>query len=194
MTEQTENTRSLRLVHGNLLQGIWIGPVLILAAPEGAPPFHIDALAKEEDTFLVLSADKQIREPTQPLMRIMTRLIETPPKVPGTVVLRNEQPLKILAIIHDFNQEPSCREEWIAQALDGLFYKSESLGFRSLGLPLLGTIHGALDKERSIKLIAEALKKRDFNHLRRLWLVVQQEMAREVFNLLRAELLPKKAD
>ncbi len=32
------------------------GDLYIVAAPEGAQPFPVDAVAEEEDTFLVLSA------------------------------------------------------------------------------------------------------------------------------------------
>jgi hypothetical protein len=163
---------SLKPIKGGLITEIrWKG-LLIAAAPKDSPPFPVDALAFEEDTFLVMSADATVRDPKIPLIRIMSRLIETKPRAPGTVLVQGHSPVRLLAIVHDFNEDPSWKEDWIQAGLDGIFEAAEQLGTRSLGLPVLGTVHGSLDRDRGLLLLAESLRRRTLSDLTRLWLVV----------------------
>jgi len=187
MADEDHNRPELNVIRGRLLEETWLGDLHVVAAPMRIPPFPIDAIAAEEDTFLVLSADKEVREPTEPLVRIMTRLIETRPETPGTVVVKGRRPLKFLLIIHDFNQDPSCREEWVAEALDAVFMEAENRGLRSLGMPLIGTAHGAIDTERSVALIARAIGTGRLLHLKQLWLVAHRGTARHVLAGLLSE-------
>ena len=85
----------------------------VVAAPYNRPPFKVDALAVEEDTFLVMSADRKVHDTREPLIRIMTRVIETQPKDPGSVFVKGGSPLRFLAIVHDLNEEPTWREEML---------------------------------------------------------------------------------
>jgi hypothetical protein len=124
------------------------GSVDIVAAPKNRPPFPVDAVAFEEDTLLVLSSDPKVRDPHKHLMQVMTQVIETRAETPGSVLVKGKSPLRLIAIVHDLNQEPSWREEWIASALDGIFREAESRKIRSIALPFLGTLHGSLEKQR----------------------------------------------
>jgi len=159
----------------------------VVAAPKDSRPFPVEAIAFEEDTFLVMSADTTVRDPKVPLVRIMTRLMETQPELPGTVLVKGGSPARLLAVIHDLNQDPSWKEEWIAAALTGVFEGSERREVRSLALPLLGTVHGRLERKRAVELLARVLGQRPLQHLRRLWLVVPSGAAREVIELLESE-------
>jgi hypothetical protein len=94
----------------------------------------------------------------------------------------------LLAIIHDLNQEPSWKEEWVASALDGIFQEAESCKIRSLALPLLGTLHGSLERQRFLALLQDALERRSPRHLTRLWLVVPAGTSSEILAMLEAEL------
>jgi len=144
----------------------------------------VDAVIFEEDTFLVISADPVIRPTTEPLMRIMTRLIETRPEKPGTVVVRGELPLRLLAVVHDFNQEPTWKEEWVKTALEEVFRIVEDRKVTSIALPFLGTQHGSLQKERFMQLLKEVLKKITSTHLERLWLVWPPKTHRRILEIL----------
>jgi hypothetical protein len=176
----------LRLIRGALVRAVSLGDVRVVAAPKDSPPFQVEAVAFEEDTFLVMSADTAVRDPKVPLVRIMTRLMETQPEVPGTVLVRGGSPTRLLAVIHDLNQDPSWKEEWIAAALTAVFEESQRRGFRSLALPLLGTVHGRLERKRAVELLVKVLRQRTFQHLRWLWLMVPSGAAREVIELLKS--------
>ena len=177
----------LELIRGNYPYEITIGSVDIVAAPDNRPPFKVDAVAAEEDTFLVMSADRRVHNPKEPLIKIMTRVIETRPKVPGSVCVKGGSPLRFLAVVHDLNEEPTWREEWIASALDGIFQEAERRGLASIALPFLGTLHGSLDKERFLVLLRSALEKIPFNHLKRVWLVVPRKTRSKILEILKTE-------
>ena len=194
MESKKKGRPPLKLVKGGRLCEIRVGKLRIVAAPKDSPPFPVDAFVFEEDTFLVMSADPVPRDPKVPMVRIMTRLIETQPRVPGTVLLQGQSPLRLLAIIHDFNQEPSWREEWIESALDSVFKQVERLGVGSLSLPLLGTVYGSLDSRRFIELFLRALHRATPGRLRSLWLVVSEGEAREAIKTLKAQIERENPD
>jgi len=172
MAEKKDACRELRLIRGGHHFEMSLGSIRIVAAPKDSPPFQVDAVAAEEDTFIVLSADPVVREPKEHPIRLMTRVIETRPEKPGSVLVKGKRPLRLLAIVHDLNQEPSWREEWIASALDGIFREAEDRRLRSIALPLIGTLHGSLEKQRFAVLLRYALERTSPRHLKRLWLVI----------------------
>ncbi len=58
MAKKTEATRPpLRLIHGGRSNRTTQGVVHVVMAPREQPPFAVDAIVVEEDTYLVLSAD-----------------------------------------------------------------------------------------------------------------------------------------
>lgn len=126
----------------------------------------------EEDTFLVLSAPKTVRPSHEPLLRIMTRVIETRPREPGTVVARGKKPLQLLAIIHDLNQDPTWKEAWISHALRVVFKTAEEQGLHSIALPMLGTVHGTLAGQKFMMLLGSVLKDVSPEQLKRIWLII----------------------
>jgi len=162
----------LRLIRGSYPFWLSFGSVDIVAAPKDSPPFSIDAVVIEEDTFLVLSADPEVRNPHKHLVQIMTEVINTRPEKPGKVLVKGKHPLLLLAIVYDLNQEPSCREKWVENALNEIFRVTESRDLKSIALPLLGTLHGSLEKQRFIVLLRHALKQISAPNLKRIWLVV----------------------
>ena len=174
----------LQPIRGTYPLKISIGSLVMVIAPESMSPFPVDAIALEEDTFLVMSADPKVRDPQKSLMRIMTEVIETRPEIPGSVLVRGERPLRFLAIVHDLNEEPSWREEWIESALDKIFQEAEDRRLNSIALPMLGTLHGSLEKERFVALLLRVLKRNSVNHPERLWLVVPAGTDSKIFDIL----------
>jgi len=177
----------LKVIQGGLRSETFWDDVRIVAAPQYAQPFRIDAIAAEEDTFLVLSAEKTVRMPSEHIIRIMTRLIETLPVAPGNVVVKNGQPMRLLAVIHDLDRVPSWREDWISQALDRIFIETMTRNFHSVALPLLGTVYGAFDIQRFINLLKHALKRISQGNLKRLWLIVPKGTSRRVIQMFKSE-------
>lgn len=141
-------------------------------APRDEPPFLVEALVLEEDTYLVLSADPRAGEPyPEHPIRMMTSLLEVEPREPGTILLRDRSPLEIAAIVHDLDQEPSWREEWVASALEGAIAEAERLKLHALGLEMLGAMHGRLERPRFLQILRQALQRAHPRSLERIWLI-----------------------
>jgi len=177
----------LRLIQGGQRSETSVGPVRIVATPEGTAPFSVDAVAFEEDTFLVMSADLAVRDPGEHPMKLMTRVIGTQPETPGNVVVKGRAPFRFLAIVHDLNEEPSWREEWIARALDKIFREAERRKLKSIAMPMLGTKHGSFQKPRFVKLMRRTLEGLSPRYLRRLWLVVPDRTSGKILEIMESE-------
>ena len=172
MTGQRKIRRNgLRVIQGGKDPAARFGPVLVVVAPPDRPPFPVEALVLEEDTFLVLSAEPIVVDPPEEPMRLMTRLIETRPEIPGTVLVRERNPVRMLAVVHDVNREPSWREDWVARALEAALETAEQRGMRSVGLEMLGCMHGRLDPARFASLLKSVLAGQAPCSLRRIWLM-----------------------
>jgi len=188
MVKKNNTVSHLQLIQGGLYCETSWGPVRIVAGPEHSPPFPVEAAAAEEDTYLVLSAETTISDPKKHIVRIMTQLIDTRPALPGSVLIRSGSPLRFLAIVHDLDQDPTWREAWIISALEEIFRKAEQHKLKSLGLPLLGTLHGSLEKKRFAALLGNALARAAANSLERLWLFAPAGINREIIEALKNEL------
>lgn len=140
-------------------------------APESEQPFPIDALAVEDDTWQVLGADPDFRPSVEHPIRVMQALHKAQPVAAGTVVVRAGAPIRLHAIVHDLDLEPTWREEWISAALKEIFRISSECGYRALGLPLLGARHGRPSHALSLSLLDGALARPANGTLRKLWLI-----------------------
>jgi hypothetical protein len=156
---------------GSSLPAIWRGLRLAVAPPE-RPPFAIDALVVEDDTWHVLGSDPGFRPTHEHPIRLMRELAAAEPLAPGEVTVEESVPLRLRAVVYDLDQDPILREEWIAEALAEVFAIVADRNLESLALPLLGTRHGRLPPERALGLIDQALAGRSPRPCRRLWLVV----------------------
>lgn len=181
--EREIGRRQFRVLSGGRDRGVSLNSVRVVVAPEDEPPFDIDALVVEEDTWLVMSADMDIQRPDH-VIRVMTEVLETAPEEPGTIVVRGTDPFLFLAVVHDFNEEPSCTEDWIAAALDSAFHEAEQRALRSIGLPLLGTLHGNLETDRFLALFKEALDRASLGSLKTIWLIPQRDSSWEFLSEL----------
>lgn len=151
-----------------------VGGCRLVAAPEDNPPFRVEALVAEEDTFLVLSAAPVVKEPRESLEVMIEQANEIRPEVPGSVLVRSRgnSPFEFLAIVHDLDLEPSWKEEWISSALEKVFQEAVARKVRSIALPLLGTTHGTLAMERAARLLGNALRRGSPVGLQRIWLIL----------------------
>lgn len=175
----------LTLIKGGLQSEMEIGRLLIVASPEYSPPFDVDAIAYEEDTFLIMSADKKIRDPDKNMMTLMTNLIEIDPEPLGSVKVVSGKPLKFLAIIHDVDREPTWKEEWVENSLREIFLKIEKRKLSSFALPILGTLYGTIEIKCFIKLLKKIIAKTPIKSLKCLWLIVPDRSSRDIINLLK---------
>ncbi len=176
--------KNFRIIPGSYPYEIVRGSLQIVVAPKDNQPFPVDAVAFEEDTFLVLSAETAVGGPKESLMRVMTKLIETRPETPGSVLVKGKRPLRMLAVVHDLNREPTWREEWVENALKGIFQEVERRRLNSLALPFIGTLHGKLKKEDFIRMLREVLEATECKYLKKVWLVVPFKTKRAVLKPL----------
>ena len=146
----------------------------------------LDAVVIEEDTFLVLSAEPIMHEPTQSLEELERELMEFSPPQPGSVLMRPGNPAELLAIVHELDHSPTWREEWIAAAIDAVIERAQQHQLRRLAMPLLGTIHGRFPARRFIALLRSALERTQPNYPRELWLAVPRQDLGTVRGLLAA--------
>ncbi len=179
MTER-ENSKDahghpgFRLLQGELHQREKMHGVLVVRGPEYRHPFTVEAIVAEEDTCLVLSTPVDLIVSPEHPVRVMTEVHAASPFVPGRVVVRPGSPLRFLAVVHDLDQEPSCREAWVVSALDEVIEKAEARGLRAIGLPMIGTLHGDLSPERFVVLLRDALQRGAPTSLQRIWLIFDQ--------------------
>ncbi|MBW1941783.1 MAG: hypothetical protein JRJ51_02985 [Deltaproteobacteria bacterium] len=178
----------LRVISGAHHFDMAPGPCHMIAAPEEAPPFSVDGVVMEEDTFLVLSAPKTVRPGREPLIRIMTRVIETRPREPGTVIVKGKKPLQLLAIVHDLNQDPTWKETWISDALRGVLKIAEERRLHSIALPMLGTVHGTFDGQKFMLLLGSALKDIHPAQLKRIWMIIPSGTRLQTLEVLKSAL------
>jgi len=172
MQKKEEIGSNFELIQGGRRSETSIGPVRIVAAPQDRPPFPVEAIVFEEDTYLVLSTDwKKIESDDHP-MAIMIEAFETEPQNLGSVVVLEDFPLRFLAVVHDLDQEPSWREDWIKKALEEVFREAERRKLQKIALPFLGTKHGSLETERFEVLFREFLKRRTSPYSLQVWLVL----------------------
>ena len=149
--------------------------VQVVMGPRAEPPFAIDALVREEDTFLVLSGEPEAQRPgSDHPIRLMTTLLDVEPHPLGSIVVRDRLPLEMLAIVHDLVEEPSWTEDWISDALLAVVKEAERRKLRTLGLEMLGTVHGTLQRPRFLQLLRQALRRSDPVSLERIWLIAPE--------------------
>ena len=187
MKKKEELGSKFRLIQGAPGAEISIGSVRIAAAPQDQPPFPVEAIVFEEDTYLVLSADWGEIESDDHPMAIMIEAFETEPQSLGSVVVLEGFPLRFLAVVNDLDGEPSWREAWIEKALEEVFREAERRKLQRIALPFLGTKHGSLEKERFLVLFREFLKRRPSAGPLRIWLILPGDFSLPVNDWLEGD-------
>jgi len=164
-----------------------VAGIRVVVARADDPPFSVDAEVLEEDTWLTLSTPAEtISAPGHPV-RVMTRVWEARPEEPGCVIVKDGSPLRLLAVVHDMNAEPSWHEAGVRSALAQVFAEASSRGLRTLRLPLLATTYGHLAPRRFIELLREEIEKAPREtSLRAVWLVRGDECGTELLAALTA--------
>jgi hypothetical protein len=170
--------KTLRLVKGGKAPRTLLDTVQMVSAPESAPPFAVDALLLEQDTALVLGADPKPRVCDEHPIRIMTDLLEFQEKAVGSIIITGQRPYRLYAIVHDFGQEPSTRDEWIGAALETGIDRCLQLKIRSLGTHMLGSHYSSRDPNWFCCRLTELLATRPPGSLHRIWMIAPRPKAR----------------
>jgi len=161
-----------------------VGSVRVVVAAENRPPFEIEALAVEDDTYHVIGADPEFRVPTEHPIEIWTAVHETEPDPVGTVTIREGTPIRLLAVVHDLSCDPTCTDESVSTAVGEILRQAGRLRVASLGLPLLGAVHGRLSADRILEVLRPLLVDGAPATLERLWLVSPTGREKEIERML----------
>lgn len=164
----------LQLISDDYGRALVFGGVRIAAAPENRAPFPVAAVALEEDTNLLMSARAEIRAPVESFGKLVDDMVAFDPVEPGTVVVQGDSPVRLLAVVHDIEQDPTWNEAWIERALQGLLEETERRKLGSLCLPVLGSLHGNMPTARFAELLRRALEQHPPKRLRRIWALLPE--------------------
>lgn len=188
MALQFKRKTKLHVIEGGLHCKMTVNDLRIIAAPKQSPPFQIEALAVEEDTYLIMSAEPSHVPPTESPLRFMAELAKLQPEKPGSIVIKGKNPLRLLAIVHDVNKDPTWRETWIEKALFKIFQEADLRQIATLGLPMIGTKHGRFENHRFGELLAETIRISPFNYLKKIWLIAPVPENNKLIKLLKSRL------
>lgn len=115
------------------------------------------AVVREDDTHGVLAAEPVVRPVEAPLETLEQAALRSTGRAPGSAVFLPGRPGHIHAVIHELDQEPTWRADWIVAAALASFTAARRRGLTTLVTPLLGTVHGRATTEQAIDALARAL-------------------------------------
>lgn len=175
-----------KVIEGGLQRSIHFSGIHIVASPLEFPPFSVEALAFEEDTFLVMGADPAHAEEAAHPLRLMAQLADLRPETPGTVIAKGNNPIQLLAIVHDVENIPTWREKWVKKALYGIFEIAEKRYIKTLGLPLIGTQYGTMDTNLCAGIIGSILSQQPVRYLKKIWIIAPVPVNGQIMETLAA--------
>jgi hypothetical protein len=171
-----------------------VRPQIVIGRTNQGLPFKVDARVLEEDTYLILSAEPRPKPARQKPRALLREAMKTLPKEPGSVLLRSrpEEEPELLAVVHDLELEPSCKDEWVIQALKQIFAAATVHDFRNITLPALGSYQDALPVRRFAELLRDVITSHHADDVSRIWLELRPEI--EPSELAALELWITKSD
>jgi hypothetical protein len=184
-SNNAQHSPTLRLIRGDLDQVVRLGHLSIQLAPHERPPFAVTAVAVEQDTALVLDEEPVLNVPHSSLKQLGEEMERFTEPVPGSILVLNGSPYRLYSVVHDLEQEPSWREEWVQKALENLLRLVERQHLSPLALPLLGNRFGNLAPERFIQLLCNAAERFPPSSNIKVWLVVPRHTIHHLLQTLR---------
>jgi hypothetical protein len=187
MADNDRERGDLRLVPGGRPDRLRLGPVEITVAPEDRPPFPVDARVIEDDTYAVLGADPEFHPTAEHPVRLWTELKGLEPTPPGSVIVKGDRPLRMMAVVHDLSLDPTWRETWVSEALEEVLREVGRRDLHSLALPPLGGVHGRLPAAVFVALLRGTAERVGPTRLERLWLVAPPGREEDLLRALQGE-------
>ena len=160
--------------------------VEIAIAPNQFPPFPVNAIVEEQDTALILGETNEIRNPgDKPAWYLANTLESQPLLTPGQVIIRDTRPLRLQAIIHDLEEDPSCNELWIFQIIQQIFDIADTRAIHAIQMPLLGTrFNSNIKTGQFFNILLEIINRQRPAPINKLWLVTDEEKCELFYNEL----------
>jgi hypothetical protein len=131
------------------------------------PPFAVEVMVFEEDTYRVLSSGNHIREIREPLNVLQMEASEQESHAAGDLVVRGS---RWFAILHDFDKPEPYRPESAQQVLAQIRGEVARRGIRSIGIQALGHFHGPEGLDTAVQLISDCPWP---DCLEKIWIVIR---------------------
>jgi len=178
--------RKLRLIWNVNKFRHHINGVEIAIAPAQFPPFPISATIEEQDTALILGETDEIRNPGDKPAWYLANTLESQPLLsPGQVIVRDTQPLRLQVIVHDLDDEPTCNELWIFQAIQQVFDIADARAISAIQMPLLGTrFSGKIKSSQFFTILTEIINRQRPAPIKKIWLVTDEEKCETTYGEL----------
>ena len=176
----------MKLIWDSHQFNVQINQVAIYIAPDNCPPFSVKAIVEEQDTSLVLEPADEIHEYSddRPVWCLSNTQALQKVYRPGEVINKSYNPIRLLAIVHDLDCDPSWNIEWIKAAVENIFSLCSEKELLSLGLPILGAQFGKLENEAFVKLLVNQLQVKQLDCPQRIWLIVPAHDCQQVYEHL----------
>jgi hypothetical protein len=162
----------LKLIHGGRSRERRVGGVRVCAAPLDQPPFEVDAVVYQEDTFGVLAAPGDVRPTDDHPIRVFHDAARLEPSALGAVFVVEEQPLRIHAVVCDLDADEPCCEKWVGAAFTEVLRVVEERELAHVSAEILGAAYGHMPIEAASAVLMRQLQRLSPTHLTRLWLIV----------------------
>ena len=159
--------------------------ILVHAAPIEHPPFTVSAIMEEQDTHLLLQRPTTLIDPGKPAWYLANKLEQERIYNLGDIISSGKDPIRLLAIVHDIDRQPTCNLDDISTAYQNLLTTIELHHITSLGMPLLGTVHGQFSLETAMTAFRETMISHPCICLKKLWLILPEGASCECMSLLR---------
>ncbi|PLX72372.1 MAG: hypothetical protein C0615_12155 [Desulfuromonas sp.] len=154
----------MRLIEGFREVTVRIGDYRVSAvAPDVTLP-DTDIVVTETDTFMVLQDENHFTETTEPPLKILTKAFHATPVSVGSVIPGGTDPLRLHAVIYDFDQEEICRPEWLARAWRQIVDIVNRSEYKLLTTPLLGGKSHQITIRERCQLFHDVLEEAEAKH------------------------------
>lgn len=131
-------------------------------------PRWCDLVVEEQDRWLVLGDDTRRRQQDPDLWvrdlagttadQLLDDAIRAEPVAGGSVLLRRETPLRLLAVVRDLEARETVREDWVREALETVLRITARTAVRGIALPVLGGRGRVDDAEPFGDLLADLVR------------------------------------
>lgn len=162
----------LKLVHGGRAPWYRVnGFNCRLTSTADFRSLKLDAVVFEEDTHLILTLDRVMSHGEIHPIRLMTEIHETRPHTPGTLIVNDAS---WYGVVIDLDQEQICRREWIEEAYENIGRRINLKKVGTIGVHLLGTIHGKMDLQFCLDRFVSAVGRWQCKSLEDVWLIAPE--------------------
>lgn len=145
-------------MHSNLAELDHIAGNTIIRFVEDDPAtLEVDAVVEEQDTHRLLGQSPVVKVTIESFPALISKMEEQTPEVPGNIIVKLAHPMLLIAIVYDVEQIPIVQEEWIEKAFNNILSLCEKNKISSLAMPLLGSAHSGIQKQRTFEILQDTL-------------------------------------